>query len=218
MKNNDKKKSTLLKDAFALFLITLIAGLALSYVYEITKSPISEQREQKKIEAYQKAYKDAVEFTVDEELTKLAADTDLKTLNKNYQGSAIDEISKAYDSNGDMLGYLIKVSTKKGYNKSTPIELAIAYSLDKTVKGIDIITIKETVNLGMEAAEPEFKDQFAEKTVDQFEVVKSGASADHQIDAISGATITSKAVSDAVNAGIGFITENNAELGGGADE
>jgi electron transport complex protein RnfG len=214
----NKKKSTLIKDAVALFLITLISGLALSYVYEITKDPIATQQAQKTLEAYQRAYPEAASFEKDEQLMQLAEETDLKSLDPSYQGTSIDEINKAFDSNGDMIGYLIKVSTKKGYNKSTPVEMAIAYAKDGTVKGIDIITIKETVNLGMLAAEPEFKDQFAGKNVEKFSVTKTGEAGDDKIDAISGATITSKAVTNAVNTGIGFVKKFATDLGGAANE
>ncbi len=214
----NKKKSTLIKDAVALFLITLISGLALSYVYEITKEPIAVQQAEKTLEAYQRAYPEAASFEKDEQLMQLAEETDLQTLDKSYQGTSIKEINKAYDKSGTVIGYLVKVVTKKGYNKSTPMELAIAYANDGTVKGIDLITIKETVNLGMLAAEPEFKDQFSGKQVEQFELVKGGASGDNQVDAIGGATITSRAVTNAVNAGIGFIKEFATDLGGGANE
>lgn len=214
----NKKKSTLIRDAVALFLITLISGLALSYVYEITKEPIAVQQTQKTLEAYQRAYPEAASFEKDEQLMQLAEETDLQTLDKSYQGTTIKEINKAYDESGTVIGYLVKVVTKKGYNKSTPMELAIAYANDGTVKGIDLITIKETVNLGMLAAEPEFKDQFSGKQVEQFDLVKSGASGDNQVDAIGGATITSRAVTNAVNAGIGFIKEFATDLGGGANE
>lgn len=51
-----KKKSTLLKDALALFLITLISGLSLSYIYEVTKAPIEEQKLLKKQKANQAVF------------------------------------------------------------------------------------------------------------------------------------------------------------------
>ncbi len=214
----NKKKSSLLKDALALFLITLVSGLGLSYVYEITKEPIAIQQAEKTLEAYQRAYPEAASFEKDEELMKLANEIDLTSLDQSYQGTTIKEINKAFDGQGNGIGYLVKVVTKKGYNKSTPMELAVAYAKDGTVMGIDLITIKETVNLGMLAAEPEFKDQFSGKQAEQFALVKSGATGDNQVDAIGGATITSKAVTNAVNAAIGFIREYATDLGGGANE
>lgn len=213
---NTKQKSTLLKDAIALFLITLISGLALSYVFEITKAPIAEQQEQKKLRANQAVFVDAASFTIDEELMTLAQTTDLISLNANYEGVTIDEISKAYNSANEALGYNITVTTTTGYKD--PITLVIGYSNERVIQGIEILSMNETAGLGMNAAKPEFIDQFVSKNVDQFEVTKTGATADNQIDALSGATITSKAVTNAINTGIGFVTEYATDLGGGQNE
>ena len=57
----------------------------------------------------------------------------------------------------------------------------------------------------MNATQPEWKGQFADKTVESFSVTKSGASADNEIDALSGATITSNAVAGAVNVALYFV-------------
>ena len=57
----------------------------------------------------------------------------------------------------------------------------------------------------MNAQNPEFKDQYAGKTAQVFEVTKTGATADNQINAISGATVTSRAVTGAVNAAVYFF-------------
>ena len=216
MKNKTTKtKSTLIRDALALFLITLVSGLALSYVYEITKTPIEQQHIEKKLKANQAVFIDADTFTVDEELMTLAASTDLTTLNAEYEGVTVDEVSIAY-SGEEALGYNITVTTTTGYKD--PITMVIGYSNDGVIKGIEMLSINETAGLGMNATKPEFIGQFVAKDVDQFEVTKTGATADNQIDAISGATITTKAITYAVNAGIGFVTEYATDLGGGQNE
>ena len=56
-------------------------------------------------------------------------------------------------------------------------------------------------------AEEVLKPQFANKQITTFEYTKTGAAADNQIDAISGATITTNAVVGGVNAGIAVFTE-----------
>ena len=70
---------------------------------------------------------------------------------------------------------------------------------DGTVAGISIVSSSETPGMGKKAESPDFYGQFADKKADSFTVVKSDAKADDQINAISGATITSKAITDAVN-------------------
>ncbi len=63
-----------------------------------------------------------------------------------------------------------------------------------------IPSISETPGLGMKAQEEDFYGQFENKKVDSFTVVKSAPSADNEIEAISGSTITSKAMANGVNA------------------
>lgn len=218
MKNKNRKEkqsSTIIKDAMALLVITLVSGLALSFVYEMTKDPIARQKEQKKLKAYQAVYGEAASLKEDKELMQIAENTDMASLDASFKDTEIDEINQALDSNGKLLGYIIKVSTK-GYKDT--ITLAIGYSLAGEVRGMEIMDINDTAGLGMNATKPEFKDQFVNKKAVQFEVTKTGAAADNQINAISSATITSKAVADAVNAGIGFIAEYAADFGGGTDE
>lgn len=210
---NTKQKSTLIKDALALFIITLVSGLALSYVYEITKAPIADQQVQKTLQANQAVFTEATSFETDEELMKLAESTDLTSLNPDYTGVTIEEISKALNSNNETIGYNITVTTSAGYKDG--ITIVIGYSKEGVIQGVEMLSISETAGLGMKAKEPEFLNQYLNKNVGQFVVTKTGATSDDQIDAISGATITSRAVTNAINAGIGFVTENATDLGGG---
>ena len=63
MVQNKKEANTLLKDALTLFLITLIAGIALGFVYELTKEPIREAKAKEKQDAYAMVYTEAKEFS-----------------------------------------------------------------------------------------------------------------------------------------------------------
>lgn len=214
MQSNVKKKSTLIRDAIALFLITLISGLALSYVYELTKTPIAEQAVIKQEKANKAVFAVADSFKKDEALTQKAMSTDLATINADYKGISLGEISQALDASGNIIGYDVTVTTKQSYKDF--ITLVFGYSLDGSIKGIQIMTISETAGLGMNATKPEFLNQYLDKKVESFVVTKTGSTADNQIDAISGATITSKAVTNAVNAGISFIKDAASDLNGGA--
>ena len=86
---------------------------------------------------------------------------------------------------------------------------------DGTVKGIEILTISETAGLGMKATEPEFKEQFQEKQVEKFAYTKSGEEGDDKIDALSGATITTNAVTNGVNSALVYFQN---VLGGSSNE
>jgi electron transport complex protein RnfG len=76
--------------------------------------------------------------------------------------------------------------------------------MDGTLNGISLLSISETPGLGMRAEEV-LKPQFAEKQASVFAYTKTGAASADQIDAISGATITTNAVVEAVNAGLCYF-------------
>lgn len=214
-----KQKSTLVKDALALFLITLISGLALSFIFEITKEPIETQRKEKQIQAYKQVYSEgnfSETMEPDADLMQKASEVVLTEINPSYVGVTIDEVIPTFDNNGGQIGYVIKVTTTESYKDK--ISLAIGYSNEGVIKGLEILAISETAGLGMNATKPEFKNQFANKTVSQFVVTKSGATNDNEIDALSSATITSKAITNAVNAGIAFLNEYAVVIGGGTIE
>ena len=76
---------------------------------------------------------------------------------------------------------------------------------DGTLNGISILSISETAGLGMKATTDSFKDQFKNKNVEKFTYTKTGSTSDDQIDAISGASFTSRAVTGAVNAALAYF-------------
>lgn len=205
------KFGKIIKDALVLFVITLIAGVALGYVYEITKEPIKETQAKAKQEAYQAVYVGAKSFEQNDKLDEVVKSHEAILSEGGYQNIIIDEALEAKDDNGNVIGTVLTVTTKEGYDGDITITLGITD--DKSVNGIEILSISETAGLGMKATEDKFKTQYKDKTVDQFVVTKSGSANDNEIDAISGATITSNAVTDAVNAGM-YFANAYMEIGG----
>ena len=191
-------KNTILKDTLALVLITLVAGAALGGVYTITADPIAHQNQLAKDEAYKAVFADADTFEViiDQEDAQLEAYLD----ENGYPAQTINEVVQAMDSSGSPLGYAFTVTTSEGYGGD--IQFAMGVKDDQTLNGISILSISETAGLGMRADTDEFKGQFADKNVEAFQYSKNGASADNEIDALSGATITTNAVVNGVNAGL----------------
>lgn len=191
-------KNTIVKDTIAITLITLVAGLALGGVQGITAEPIAQQRQLAKDEAYKAVFADADSFEtiVAEEDPEIEAFLD----ESGYPSQNIDEVVKAMDASGNPLGYAFTVTTSEGYGGD--IQFAMGVKEDNTLNGISILSIAETAGLGMKADTDEFKGQFANKNVEKFEYTKSGATDDSQIDALSGATITTNAMVNGVNAGL----------------
>ena len=195
----------MMKNTGILLAITLIAGLLLGIVYQVTKEPIAAQEEKAKQEACREVFADAASF----EAVQLTVPDAAAWSGEGYAQESVDEVMAALDGSGSTLGYVITVTTKEGYGGD--IQFAIGVRMDGTVNGISILSISETAGLGMRAEEV-LKPQFANKNVEKFEYTKSGAAADSQIDAISGATITTNAVTNGVNAGLYYF---QTELGGG---
>lgn len=215
MANKKDKSSSIIKDALSLTIITVICSFALAFVYEITKDPIAAQADAKKNAGYKVVFEDAASLATDEELLQLATETDLATLDAAYAGVKIDDVVQALDGNGSRIGYIVKSNTR-GY--SSTISVAIGYSLDGVVQGMELLAINDTPGFGLELDNPEFKDRFSGVETDRFEVTKGSAANDSDIDVYSGATITTEAVVKAVNAGIGFLTSNAEDIGGAANE
>ncbi len=195
-----------IKNVLCLTIITLVAGLGLGYVYEITKEPIALMEENTKLEAFRSVFPEASDFT---DIDGVADMSDGILNDAGITGVDIDSAVTANDASGNALGYVINTTSHEGYGGDITISIGIDNA--GTVKGVEILKISETAGLGMKAKEAKFKDQFKNKTVTQFTYTKTGAASDFEIDAISGATITTKAVTNAVNAGLACFRT----LGGG---
>lgn len=210
----------IITNALKLCIITLVAGLLLGGVYEITKKPRENQEEKNKQNAYSKVFSVADSF---EELKYKDEDMKKYLEENGYKSSAvcIDGIVTAHDSDKNIIGYVITVTDKEGYGGN--IQFTLGIQKDGTINGISFLSISETAGVGMKAKESKFINQFKGKNVESFQYTKNGAKEDNQIDAISGATITTNAVTNGVNASIlayRFITSDteNDGNGGNADE
>ncbi|MCC8142110.1 MAG: RnfABCDGE type electron transport complex subunit G [Lachnospiraceae bacterium] len=195
------KKNTIAHDALILFLITIIAGFALGLVHEITLEPIEAAEEAALQEAYQDVFPDATEFTELPGFSVEAADSVM--LESGYQDEVIEDCVQAIGSDGSLLGYVINATDPSSYGGNLTLSLGV--QVDGTVNGYSITDISDTPGLGMKATEDDFSSQFVNKKIAFFTVTKTGSTSEDEIDAISGATITSNAVTRAVNAGLCYF-------------
>ncbi len=182
------KKDTLLNMFVALFVICVVSGGVLGLVYNATKKPIAEAEAAKKTEAIKNVLPDFQELK----------DTKVK--------SAMEDIELpfylAYDANGNFIGAAVETFTNKGFSGN--ISLMVGILSDGTINNISILQHAETPGLGSKMSEPSFKDQFNNKKANSFNVKKDGG----DIDAITAATISSRAFCDAVNRAV-LTFENN---------
>ncbi len=195
----------MLKDTLILFVITLFAGLILGVVYQVTKEPIAAQKEKAKQDAYREVFTDAASFS-DLEIDMLSED-EWNTL--GYSSVDIEQVMKAVNDNNEEIGYVITITSHEGY--SGDIRFIMGIRGDGTLNGISLLSISETAGLGMRAEEV-LKPQFANKNVKKFDITK-GAAEESYIDAISGATITTRAITDGVNTGLYYFQTRLLEGG-----
>lgn len=199
----------ILRDTIKITLITLISGILLGFVFQITKEPIAKAQEDAKQNAYKKVFSQATSFEEDSAFNKEDAAKYLEE--QKLSESQIDLLVKALDSDKNVIGYVVNVTNHKAY--SGDISYTIGVKTDGTLNDFEILSISETAGLGMKAKEDKFKSQFHNVKVDQFTVTKQKAGSESEIEAISGATITSKAVTNGVNAGISYINSILAKGG-----
>ncbi len=204
----------LVKDALVLTVITVIAGFALGLVYEITKAPIARAEEEALKEAYQTVFTDAASFRIYDGFDSEAANAVITEA--GYTEDTIDNCAEAIDASGNVLGYVITVTSSAGYGGNITFSMGITN--DAVINGYSITTINETAGLGMKAKDTgdgTFSAQFVNRAAEIFTVTKTGARDSSEVDAISAATVTSRAVTNAINAGVTYF---NTLVGGAANE
>lgn len=196
-------------DALILTAFTLVLGLLLGIVYGITKDPIAKADAEKTKAAYQAVFAAAKEFEPYADFDKEEA---AKLMSENGYSDEIKDVQVALDADKTPIGYVITVIAKDGSQAN--IVFSVGITNEGVVNGYSITNIAETPGLGDKAKTPKFSDQFKDKAVDRFTVVKAPPAADSEIESISGATITSSAVTNGVNASITYF---QTVLEGGAE-
>lgn len=172
-----------------LFVITAVTGLILGIVQTVTLEPIRQTKAREKNEALAATLPGATEF---------------KALEVPENSGDIREIYEGSDS-GKTIGYNFTV-TPKGYGGL--LNLVVGISSEGRVMDIKILSHSETPGLGAKAVEPLFAGQFKDRAAETLSVTKTPPDSDNQIQAISGATITSSAVVRAVNEAINYWKQN----------
>lgn len=189
----------LVKNTVILLVIALTAGFLLGFFNDFTKESIEQRNEEAKIESLTNVIGEEYTVVLDESI-----DLDQASSNENIK---VDEAYQVVNDNGEFCGMVMLITTSEGYSDDITISLGILDSGSSTknavISGIDFLSINETPGLGMNAKDAEFKDQFEGKAAEEIIATKN-AYLDSHIDTISGATITSDAVTGAVNAGISF--------------
>jgi electron transport complex protein RnfG len=169
-----------LKLVFILFITCGLAAGSLSFINQVTREPIAAFQKQEKLEALQQVFTAATRF---EEKTP-------------------DRLWDAYTDQDRIGSVILKIFP--GY--SGPITMVFGFDLNKKITGVRILNHTETPGLGAKIVKPEFLSQYAGKTKEEL-VLKKDDPAAGTIDAITGATISSRAVTKAVKQALTEVQE-----------
>lgn len=179
---SEKKKEstvkTVLIPALALFLIAGVSSLLLAIVNNVTK-PIIAERDKEAIQSAMAVVMEEAESFSDEK-TASAADGEIKYY-------------ESFGKDGNINGY---VFTTYGSGYGGEIAVMTGIDSDGQITGVSLLSINETPGLGMRAQNEDFLSQYKGK---KGELVLSKSASGDEIQALTGATITSKAVTSAVN-------------------
>ena len=175
-----------------LFTVTAVTGLILGVVNEITREPIMRTHARLRAEALANALPEADEF---QSVPAAGADPMVVGVDMGKKG-------------GSPVGYCVSVAPS-GYGG--PIGIVVGITGSGGLRAISILSHTETPGLGAKAALPAFYGQFSNKEADKLSVIKGGGAGPDQIEAISGATITSEAVTLGVNTALAYWRDNLKE-------
>jgi electron transport complex protein RnfG len=174
-----KLESSFKNMALSLFLISAFASLALAGVYMVTYEPIALAQKEKK----EKAIREVI-----------PAFTTLKTDTLSPAEGALDIIVNYGFQDSVLVGTAVETYSPKGY--SGMIQLMVGFLPDGTINKVEVLQQKETPGLGTKMTLPEFREQFYGKDPDSFKVKVKKDGGD--VDAITAATISSRAFCDAI--------------------
>lgn len=180
-----KTESTLKNMVLALTIVALISATSLGYIYELTKGPIDAAKLKKKLKAIQEV---VPEFSNDPNADMFKVVSDIK-------GDSL-EFYPAYN-NEKLVGTAIKTFSDKAFTKR--IFIMVGLLPDGTIKNIQVLEHAETPGLGdkMSKKKSDWSNQFNDKNPESFKLKVTKD--DGSVDAITAATISSRAYCDAVD-------------------
>ncbi len=182
--------------------ICIASAIALAKIYDLTKGPIAHQKRLEVLRAI-KAVLPAYDNEPDRDMVRLPMGIDEK-------GEEIERIFYRGKKEGRLTGIAFKVSSPEGYGGT--IEVMVGLLPEGTINGIEILSHLETPGLGAKIREVKFKDRFKKRNLSNTKwAVKKDAG---DIDGITGATISSRAVIKAIKGGLELYGDHEAAIRG----
>lgn len=185
-----------------LFIITAVAAMILAFTNTMTKDKIADQIALENELARQAVLSQAETFEQINQDDIINSATSLNFDNPEIVAEAFKGMKGA-----DEVGYTYKV-LPKGYGGE--ITVIVGVTAEGELNGVKVVNHFETPGLGANATNDKFQDQFNNKSIESpLTVIKGGEAGDSEIQSLTGATITSQAVTDGVNYALEIYKEMN---------
>ena len=182
--------------------ICIASAIALAKIYDLTKGPIAHQKRLEVLRAI-KAVLPSYDNEPDRDMVKVPMGVDKK-------GEEIQGVFYRGRKEGRLNGVAFKVNSPEGYGGT--IEVMVGLLPDGTVHGMEVLSHLETPGLGAKIREAKFKDRFKKRSLSNTKwAVKKDAG---DIDGITGATISSRAVIKAIRGGLEFYGDHEEAIAG----
>ena len=189
---------------WAVFTATMICGVVtIDELKRVEKelNTTDEERANELQEGFRKSFPEADSFEVMD--FELIQDCNKELASSDFGDVGVDAAAAAKDRDGALMGWVVNAHSKDSYMGN--VAVSVAFESGGTIRGLEFLVLEDTPGLGMRASEDVFKEQFEGKGGEALTVTDSGNPGDSQIDAISGATITSNAVTNAVNGAMYYV-------------
>ncbi len=178
------KKESDLKLIIVLTLVCAVSGAVLTAVAKLTEDPIEKSKREIKLNAIKSV------------LPEIVNDPDKDKMSVKLEDAGTSEMTvyPGKDKDGNIVGYAVSAISSKGY--AGEIEIMVGVLPDGSIKALKVVRQTETPGLGTKIENEDFQKQFVGKSLDnfKFKVKKDGG----DVDAITAATISSRAASEAI--------------------
>ena len=185
-------KKSILKDALILVAITLVAALCLAVVYEVTKDTIANAEETERMDSFRSVFPEAQQFR------EIPVEI-IESYQVDATGANIGNAFCVLDGDDNIIGVVLSVVSHKGYGGD--IVLSLGVGTDGKITGMKVTAMSETSGLGANSQNETWASQFKGLTGPGIGYVKDGEPGENEI---TSATVTTKAVLEAVNCGCDF--------------
>ncbi|WP_339915926.1 RnfABCDGE type electron transport complex subunit G [Yeosuana marina] len=191
-----KKESTFFGMLLSLLVITLVSGFALGFVNDLTIEPKAKAKLEKKINALKLVLPAFDNNPVE----------DVKMVTSDKVSDSV-EIYPAYSKN-EFVGAAVIGSTDKGF--SGLVKIMVGFKPNGDIENVVVLEQKETPGLGTKMTEDKFLNQFKGINISDFKLAVKKDGGD--VDALTGATISSRAFCDATQMAYDAFIKNNSSL------